>query len=67
MKTDIYTDIKNKVLELNRINDEVSLFEWTNDDGPKFDSVEEMKEFEEFKRIKERKLNKKTKKKATDK
>lgn len=47
MKTDIYTDIKNKVLELNRINDEVSLFEWNKDDGPKFDSVEEMKEFEE--------------------
>ena len=47
MKSNIYADIKNKVLELNRINDEVSLFEWNKDDGPKFDSVEEMKEFEE--------------------
>lgn len=47
MITDIYKDIKNKVLELNRINDEVNLFEWNKDDGPKFDSVEEMKEFEE--------------------
>lgn len=46
MRTNMYNDIKNKVSELNKINDEVNLLEWNNDDGPKFDSVEEMKEFE---------------------
>lgn len=46
MKTDIYKKLKEKVLEMNTINDEISLIEWNKDDGPKFDSVEEMKEFE---------------------
>ena len=46
MGNNIYADIKSKLLELNRINDEVSLLEWNKDDGPKFDSVDEMKEFE---------------------
>jgi len=46
MKTK-YVEIKDKVLELNRINDEIDLIEWNKDDGPKFDSVKEMKEFEE--------------------
>lgn len=46
MGDNIYADIKSKLLELNRINDEVNLLEWNKDDGPKFDSVDEMKEFE---------------------
>lgn len=46
MENNIYDDIKSKLLELNRINDEVNLLEWNKDDGPKFDSVDEMKEFE---------------------
>lgn len=46
MGNNIYADIKSKLLELNRINDEVNLLEWNKDDGPKFDSVDEMKEFE---------------------
>ena len=46
MENNIYADIKSKLLELNRINDEVNLLEWNKDDGPKFDSVYEMKEFE---------------------
>lgn len=45
MGNNIYADIKSKLLELNRINDEVNLLEWNKDDGPKFDSVDEMKEF----------------------
>lgn len=46
MKTDIYKKIKDKVLEMNALNDEISLIEWNKDEGPKFESVEEMKEFE---------------------
>lgn len=46
MGNNIYADIKSKLLDLNRINDEVNLLEWNKDDGPKFDSVDEMKEFE---------------------
>ncbi len=46
MENNIYADIKSKLLELNRINDVVNLLEWNKDDGPKFDSVDEMKEFE---------------------
>lgn len=46
MGNNIYADIKSKLLELNRINDEINLLEWNKDDGPKFDSVDEMKEFE---------------------
>ena len=45
MKTNTYIYLKSKVNELNRINDEISLIEWNKDDGPKFNSVEEMKEF----------------------
>jgi len=46
MKTDIYNTLKNKVEEMNNLNDEISLIEWNNDDGPKFESVKEMKDFE---------------------
>lgn len=46
MKTDIYNTLKNKVEELNNLNDEISLIEWNKDDGPKFESVKEMKDFE---------------------
>jgi len=46
MKTDIYNTLKSKVEELNNLNDEISLIEWNKDDGPKFESVKEMKEFE---------------------
>ena len=46
MKTDIYNTLKNKVEELNNLNDEINLIEWNKDDGPKFESVKEMKEFE---------------------
>ena len=45
MKTSTYNDLKIKVNEMNKINDEISLIEWNNDDGPKFESVDEMKEF----------------------
>lgn len=48
MKTEIYKKLKSKVLEMNNINDEVNLLEWNQEDGPKFDSVEEMKEFEKL-------------------
>lgn len=46
MENKIYADIKSKLLELNRINDEVNLLEWDKNDESKFDSVDEMKEFE---------------------
>lgn len=46
MKTDIYNTLKSKVEELNNLNDEISLIEWNKDDGPKFESVKEMKDFE---------------------
>lgn len=46
MKTDIYNTLKNKVEELNNLNDEISLIEWNKDDGPKFETVKEMKDFE---------------------
>lgn len=46
MKTNIYNELKGKISELNKINDEINLIEWNKDDGPKFTSVEEMKEFE---------------------
>lgn len=44
MSKDYFT-LKNKVLEINKLNDEISLIEWNKDDGPKFDTVEEMKDF----------------------
>lgn len=44
MKKD-YTTLKNKVIEMNNLNDQISLIKWNNDDGPKFNSVKEMKDF----------------------
>ena len=32
---------------MNNINDEINFIEWNNEDGPKFDTVEEMKQFYE--------------------
>lgn len=46
MKTNAYNVLKEKISELNKLNDEINLIEWNKDDGPKFTSVEEMKEFE---------------------
>ena len=46
MKADTYIVLKEKISELNKLNDEINLIEWNKDDGPKFTSVEEMKEFE---------------------
>ena len=45
MKTSIYSNLKNKITELNNLQDQISLIEWNNDDGPNFNSVEEMKDF----------------------
>lgn len=47
MKSEHYLTLKKNINEMNRINDEISLIEWNNEDGPKFDSVEEMKQFYE--------------------
>ena len=38
--------LKSKINILNDLNDKINLIEWNKDDGPKFESVEEMKEFE---------------------
>lgn len=46
MKADTYIVLKEKISELNKLNDEINLIEWNKDDEPKFTSVEEMKEFE---------------------
>lgn len=46
MKADTYIVLKEKISELNKLNDKINLIEWNKDDGPKFTSVEEMKEFE---------------------
>lgn len=46
MKADTYIVLKEKISELNKLNDEINLIEWNKDDGPKFTSVEEMKKFE---------------------
>jgi len=46
MKADTYIVLKEKISELNKLNDEINLIKWNKDDGPKFTSVEEMKEFE---------------------
>ena len=46
MKTNTYNELREKLSELNKINDEINLLEWNKDDGPKFESVDEMKEFE---------------------
>ena len=40
-----YSMLKEKVMEMNNLNDEFSLIKCNNDDGPKFSSVKEMKDF----------------------
>lgn len=45
MKTNNYQELKNNVKELNDLNDQINLIEWNKDDGPKFESVGEMREF----------------------
>lgn len=40
-----YSILKDKVMEMNNLNDEISLIKWNNDNGPKFNSVKEMKDF----------------------
>ena len=47
MKSDQYLTLKKNINEMNNINDEINFIEWNNEDGPKFDSVEEMKQFYE--------------------
>ena len=46
MKED-YSILKDKVSEMNKLQDEISFINWNKDDGYKFSSVEEMKEFNE--------------------
>lgn len=46
MKSEKFNVLKNKINILNDLNDKINLIEWNKDDGPKFESVEEMKEFE---------------------
>ena len=46
MKSENFKILKNKINILNDLNDKINLIEWNKDDGPKFESVEEMKEFE---------------------
>lgn len=46
MKNEHYLKLRDRVSEMNKINDEISLIKWNNEDGPKFSSIEEMKEFE---------------------
>lgn len=45
MKTNNYQELKNNVKELNDLNDQINLIEWNKEDGPKFESVGEMREF----------------------
>jgi len=40
-----YSILKDKVIEMNNLNDEIDLIRWNNDEGPKFDSVKELKDF----------------------
>ena len=47
MKSESFKLLKSKINILNDLNDKINLIEWNKDDGPKFESVEEMKEFEE--------------------
>lgn len=44
MKED-YSILKDKVFEMNKLQDEISFRNWNNEDGYKFSSIEEMKEF----------------------
>ena len=46
METSTYNELKERLSELNKINDEINFIEWNKDDGPKFSSIEEMKQFE---------------------
>ena len=46
MKSESFKLLKSKINILNDLNDKINLIEWNKDDGPKFESVEEMKEFE---------------------
>ena len=49
MIKETYNKLKERISEMNRIQDEINLIEWNTDDEFKcanFDSVEEMKEFE---------------------
>lgn len=47
MKSDQFLTLKKNINEMNNINDEINFIEWNNEDGPKFDTVEEMKQFYE--------------------
>lgn len=47
MKSESFKLLKSKINILNDLNDKINLIEWNKDDGPKFESVKEMKEFEE--------------------
>lgn len=47
MKSESFKLLKSKINILNDLNDKINLIEWNKDDGPKFESVEEMKDFEE--------------------
>ena len=47
MKSDQYLTLKKNINEMNKIHDEISFIEWNNEDGPKFDSIDEMKKFYE--------------------
>ena len=47
MKSEHYLTLKKNINEMNNINDEINFIEWNNEDGPKFDTVEEMKQFYE--------------------
>lgn len=46
MKNEQYLKLQKQVIEMNKINDEISLINWNREDGPKFSSIEEMKDFE---------------------
>ena len=46
MKSDSFKILKSKINILNDLNDKINLIEWNKEDGPKFESVKEMKEFE---------------------
>lgn len=47
MKSEYYLTLKKNINEINNINNEINFIEWNNEDGPKFDSIEEMKQFYE--------------------
>lgn len=46
MKSESFKLLKSKINILNDLNDKINLIEWNKEDGPKFESIEEMKEFE---------------------